>query len=128
MVLKSELRHGSFYIHQGSLIMYGLENSYDFLYTDSYVMTLEKIKITPEIFELMAASIREILDESFLRGIYASIILPENYKYYVLIIDGIKIIDLYYVHEVQNLLALLYQKEIKISFNKLSDLIKLARV
>lgn len=128
MTPKSELRHGSFYLYKGELIKYDVEGKYNLVFTDNYVMSFEKIKITDEIFDLIKASIREILDESFQNGVYASIILPENYKYYVLIINQIKIKDLYYLHEVQNLIAELYDKELQINDKRLSDLIKLARV
>jgi hypothetical protein len=128
MTPKSELRHGSFYLYKGDLIKYDVEGKYNLVFTDNYVMSFEKIKITDEIFDLIKASIREILDESFQNGVYASIILPENYKYYVLIVNQTKIKDLYYLHEVQNLISELYDKELQINDKRLSDLIKLARV
>jgi hypothetical protein len=128
MIPKSDLRHNSLYLYKGKLFRYNVEEKHEWLYTNEYIISLEKIKLTEEIFDIIKASIREILDESFRGSTYASIILHESGIHYVFKADQLIIKHLYFLHEVQNLISEIYDKELKINDKRLSDIIKLAHV
>lgn len=121
MILKSELRHGSYYKTEDNVIYkHSLPHKLEFRYAGTGIVNLFRIELTFTIFQFVEVELRQIFCKSTEFGSIVSIYKEPDELFYKLVIDGTRVKEFEYVHELQNLIYDIYDQELK-SLDELFD-------
>src|SRR5690349_11618837 len=106
MVAKSDLRHNSYYLYKEVLYRHNVEKPFKFPNdTDNYIIDLQPICFTKEIFDIIKSQLRPIFDHSWQAGeVSVRLFKFSSEKHYWLVFNEIKVSEVKFLHSLQNLL------------------------
>lgn len=126
MVPKSDLRHNSFYLYKEALYRHNVDKPFKFPYdTDNFIIDLQPISFTKEVFDLIKTQLRPIFEQSWNTGeVSVRLFKFPSEKHYWLVFNEIKVSEVKFLHSLQNLLHEIYDKELVINDEELLKVAK----
>lgn len=121
MILKSELRHNSVYLVDGKMFKYTFQCENNFSDCNNYVLGIEGLPFTHKIFKSLSKELRRLFDISAKHDISVRVCIYPGDEYYTFVSDDVNVKEIRYLHDLQNLIWILYEEELNLIDEKVGS-------